>query len=92
MLPMATTGLFFSLFTDTRTIPVSWNKKLLAKYSETVCLDSTHNTCKGPSSEKMFLSTILARDRVTGRGVLLAWLITNHESQYVMIFFFGLFL
>lgn len=57
--------------------------QLLLQYGDTVCLDSTHNTCKGPLREKMFLSSTLGRDHVTGKGVPLAWLITNLESQYV---------
>ncbi|KIJ34784.1 hypothetical protein M422DRAFT_263142 [Sphaerobolus stellatus SS14] len=57
-------------------------KKLPMKYGDTICLDSTHNTCKGPLREKMFLSSILGQDRVTGKGVPLAWLITNLESHH----------
>ncbi|KIJ25140.1 hypothetical protein M422DRAFT_273916 [Sphaerobolus stellatus SS14] len=64
-----------------------WQKSLIPHYGETVCLDSTHNTCKGPLREKMFLSTILARDRVTGKGVPLAWMITNLESHYPLVQF-----
>ncbi|KIJ46977.1 hypothetical protein M422DRAFT_249256 [Sphaerobolus stellatus SS14] len=59
-----------------------WQKQLIAEYGDTVCLDSTHNTCRGNNDEKIFLSTILARDRVTGRGVPLAFMLTNRESHY----------
>ncbi|KIJ55574.1 hypothetical protein M422DRAFT_240188 [Sphaerobolus stellatus SS14] len=56
--------------------------KLILQYGDTICLDSTHNNCKGPLCEKMFLSSILGPDRVTGKGVPLAWLITNFESHH----------
>ncbi|KIJ34446.1 hypothetical protein M422DRAFT_263401 [Sphaerobolus stellatus SS14] len=56
--------------------------QLPMKYGDTICLNSTHNTCKGPLREKMFLSSILGQDRITGKGVPLAWLITNLESHH----------
>ncbi|KAF8579579.1 hypothetical protein K439DRAFT_1359286 [Ramaria rubella] len=58
-----------------------WQQQLLGQFGNMVCLDSMHKTCRGPSDEKIFLTTVLTRDRVTGRGVPLAWLLTNHESQ-----------
>ncbi|KIJ38181.1 hypothetical protein M422DRAFT_259086 [Sphaerobolus stellatus SS14] len=36
-----------------------WQKKLIGEYADTVCLDSTHNTCKGMDKEKVFLNTVL---------------------------------
>jgi len=54
--------------------------QLIAEYGDTVCLDSTHNTC-GRKEEKVSLNTVLARDQVTGRGVLPAFMLTNLESQ-----------
>ncbi|KAF8581154.1 hypothetical protein K439DRAFT_1414646 [Ramaria rubella] len=35
----------------------------------------------------MFLTTVLARDRVTRKGVPLAWLITNRESHHLLLQF-----
>ncbi|KIJ28257.1 hypothetical protein M422DRAFT_270492 [Sphaerobolus stellatus SS14] len=64
------------------TLCSSWQKQLIAEYGDTVCLDSTHNTCCGNNDEKIFLSTILARDHVTGHGVRLAFMLTNQESHY----------
>ncbi|KAF8517540.1 hypothetical protein BU17DRAFT_49699, partial [Hysterangium stoloniferum] len=58
-----------------------WQQELFNKYGDAMCLDSTHNTYRGPSGERMFLNTILVQDLVTGRGVPLALLITNYESQ-----------
>ncbi|KAF8582696.1 hypothetical protein K439DRAFT_1350737, partial [Ramaria rubella] len=40
----------------------SWQQQLMPQYGDVVCLDSTHNTCKGKNSEKLFLSTIVGRD------------------------------
>ncbi|KIJ38350.1 hypothetical protein M422DRAFT_259002 [Sphaerobolus stellatus SS14] len=37
-----------------------WQKKLIGEYGDTVCLDSTHNMCRGEDNEKIFLTTILA--------------------------------
>ncbi|KIJ43680.1 hypothetical protein M422DRAFT_252920 [Sphaerobolus stellatus SS14] len=58
-----------------------WQKKLIGEYADTVCLDSTHNTCKGMDKEKVFLNTVLTQDRVTGKGVPLAFMLTNYESH-----------
>ncbi|KIJ26744.1 hypothetical protein M422DRAFT_272139 [Sphaerobolus stellatus SS14] len=59
-----------------------WQAKLIAEYGDTVCLDSTHNTCRGENKEKIFLNTVLTRDHVTGRGVPLAFMLTNLESHF----------
>ncbi|KAF8584178.1 hypothetical protein K439DRAFT_1346670, partial [Ramaria rubella] len=58
-----------------------WQQQLLGQCGNMVCLDSMHNTCRGPSGEKIFLTTVLTRDRVTGRGVPLARLLINYKSQ-----------
>jgi len=57
--------------------------QLSAEYGDIVCLDSTHNTCRGKDQEKIFLNTILTRDRVTGKGAPIAFMLTNLESQWV---------
>jgi len=58
-----------------------WQQKLIPEYGDIVCLDSTHNTCHWKNDEKVFLSTVLTRDCVTGRGVPLAFMLTNLESH-----------
>ncbi|KIJ28981.1 hypothetical protein M422DRAFT_269680 [Sphaerobolus stellatus SS14] len=59
-----------------------WQHKLIAEYGDIVCLDSMHNTCHGENKEKIFLNTVLTRDRVTGRGIPLAFMLTNLESHF----------
>ncbi|KIJ53070.1 hypothetical protein M422DRAFT_242174 [Sphaerobolus stellatus SS14] len=39
-----------------------------------------HSTCKGHDKEKFFLNTVVTRDRVTGKGVPLAFMLINHDS------------
>ncbi|KIJ31011.1 hypothetical protein M422DRAFT_267433 [Sphaerobolus stellatus SS14] len=58
-----------------------WQKELILEYGDTVCLDSTHSTCRGEAAEKVFLTTVLARDHVTGRGAPRAFMLTNKESH-----------
>jgi len=60
-----------------------WQRDALARYGQRiVCMDSTHNTCTGIKvSESVYLYTVLARNQVTGRGVPLAFMLTNAENQ-----------
>ncbi|KIJ39643.1 hypothetical protein M422DRAFT_257471 [Sphaerobolus stellatus SS14] len=58
-----------------------WQKKLIGEYADAMCLDPTHNTCKGMDKEKVFLNTVLTQDWVTGKGVPLAFMLTKYESQ-----------
>ena len=45
-------------------------------------MDLTHNTCTGRKvTENVYLYTVLAQSLVTGKGVPLAFLLTNVETN-----------
>ena len=51
-----------------------------------ISLDSTHKTCIDASNKDCYLYTIVARCRTTGKGKPLAWMITNSQAQYPILF------
>ncbi|KIJ31797.1 hypothetical protein M422DRAFT_266551 [Sphaerobolus stellatus SS14] len=56
--------------------------ELIAEYGKNiVCLNLTHNMCKGENKEKIFLNTIVTQYCATGKGVPLAFILTNEESH-----------
>ncbi|EJD44975.1 hypothetical protein AURDEDRAFT_47582, partial [Auricularia subglabra TFB-10046 SS5] len=53
-----------------------WQRAMIDKYGDTICLDSTHNTCVAEDGGKVYLYTIVARDRTTGKGTPLGFMLT----------------
>lgn len=47
-------------------------------------MDSTHNRGKGFAGEKIFLYSLVVRNRQTGGLSPGAWMLTNSEAQYVL--------
>ncbi|KZV78403.1 hypothetical protein EXIGLDRAFT_783879 [Exidia glandulosa HHB12029] len=64
-----------------------WQREMIKKYGDTVCLDSTHNTCVTEDGGKIFLYTLVARDRTTGKGTPLAFMVTDRETHHPLVRF-----
>jgi hypothetical protein len=56
---------------------------MLGQYGSIVLMDSTHNTCfsVGGKDEKIFLTSLIVKNNIIGKGVPVAWCLTSGESQ-----------
>lgn len=53
----------------------------LHAYGRKVCMDSTHNTGRGFNGEKIYLYTLVLRNKQTGGLTPGAWMLSNSEQQ-----------
>lgn len=53
----------------------------LHAYGRKICMDSTHNTGRGFSGEKIYLYSLVLRNKQTGGLVPGAWMLSNSEQQ-----------
>jgi hypothetical protein len=65
-----------------------WQFEMFSTHSKVVCLDTTHDTCVEPlrgipmkERPSCYLSTIVAKSIVTGKGIPLAFMITNKKDR-----------
>ncbi len=60
-----------------------WQQDILTNHQDILCLDATHDTCISPTtSEKCLLYTILIKHKLSGKGIPIAFLITNKGDRY----------
>ncbi len=60
-----------------------WQKQILANHQDIICLDATHDTCISPISfEKCLLYTIVIKHKLSGKGIPVAFLVTNKGDRY----------
>ncbi len=61
-----------------------WQQNLLVSHQDIICLDATHDTCISPAtSEKCLLYTIVIKHKLSGKGVPVAFLVTNKGDRYI---------
>jgi hypothetical protein len=56
---------------------------MLRKHGDTVMIDATHNGAKGLNGSKAYLYTLVVKNRMSNRGTLVSFMITESASQYV---------
>lgn len=59
-----------------------WQRGIMNTHQDIACLDATHDTCVSPTTlEKCLLITIVVKHKVSGKGIPVAFLITNKGNR-----------